>query len=376
MKKLALASVITLLLSGCGGGSDSSTQQAQTPSRVTGTIERVDLNNNTIEVNGYNFAVASVNYGDANLSLNELQPDMMVSIANNARAGAIVEMEPTIVGIISARNGDSFTVNGITLNFSGLSTEIDVNDWVMVSSLPTANNGYKVLSVVEFEAADLGNQIEVEGQISELTNTTFKLGAAITVDYSLANIEDNATLSDGQWVEVTGTGAIGAEFSASHIEVEDYDDLADDNEIEGVITWVNADKSLFELNRRGQFSVNGNTRFEDGSSDNLIAGTVIELTASNNIAIEIEFDDNDNDSDDNDWNKFEFEVTGEISNIDSSTDQISFEIKGNKITTDANTFYDDGLSADDLGQGGLFEVEGVIINGKNIAREIEREDNN
>ncbi|WP_251882167.1 DUF5666 domain-containing protein [Grimontia kaedaensis] len=52
----------------------------------------------------------------------------------------------------------------------------------------------------------------------------------------------------------------------------------------------------------------------------------------------------------------------------------SFEVLEQKIFTDANTEFDDGLDFDFL-EGEYVEVEGVIINGDYVAREIEREDN-
>ena len=373
MKKLALASVITLLLSGCGGGSDSSTQQAQTPSRVTGTIERVDNENKTIRVNGHDFNYNSAVYHGNELSATALQANMLVSIAPNTRAGMLVEMEPTLVGQITLGSAGKFSINGIELTFANLSSDIDSGDWVMVSSLPTATSGYKVLSVVEFEASDVPDQIEIEGPVSQLTESSFKLGAAITINYTSHELEPGVTLRDGMFVEVTALPSDTTTFDAESIEVEDYDDLADDNEIEGVITWVNADKSQFELNRRGQFVINSNTRFEDGSRNNLIAGTVIELTATNNIAIEIEFDDNDNDSD---WHQQDFEYCGSISNISHDNEGMltGFEIKSQAITVDALTFFDDGMTAASLTDGQLIEVEGLISGSQKLAREIELED--
>lgn len=375
MKKSALAAVITLLLSGCGGGSDSSTSQDQVPRHVTGTIERVDNVNKTITVNGHDFNFNRVGYAGETLTT-PLQENMMVSVSMAARSEVTVEMEPTLVGQITITNGTSFTVNGITLNFDLSTSDIENGDWVMVSSLPTAN-GYKVLSVVEFEQGEQPDQVEVEGLISNLdmNANTFKIGAAITVEFTNNVIEDNAELSDGQWVEVTGN-LDGANLTANTIEVEDYDDLEDDNEIEGVITWVNADKSRLELNRRGQFIVEASTRFEDGDSTNLIAGQIIELTAvqrnGKNVATEIEFDDNDNDSD---WGQQDFEHCGIIKNIqlDSKGGATGFEIGTHSIIIDAQTSYDDGLSIS-LTDGLLVEVEGLIINGKNIAREIELDD--
>ena len=56
------------------------------------------------------------------------------------------------------------------------------------------------------------------------------------------------------------------------MEVETYDDFDNDHEIGGIVTWVNSDKSQFELNVRGRFIVNAQTRFEDGSKANLYSG--------------------------------------------------------------------------------------------------------
>ncbi|MEZ9947100.1 hypothetical protein AB4331_19550, partial [Vibrio breoganii] len=81
---------------------------------------------------------------------------------------------------------------------------------VMVSSLPTANAGYKVLSVVKFEHSNLTESVEVEGLISDLNESTFKLGANLSVDYSIAHIDNDDSsngLSNGLWVEVTGSMA-------------------------------------------------------------------------------------------------------------------------------------------------------------------------
>ena len=378
MKKITLATLIGLILTGCGGGGgdDSTAPQPPVeikPQTVQGTINAVNVPANTIEVNGYSYDVASVAYGtDIQFSIKDLQKNMMVAVSTSSKAGALVQLEPTMVGKVTYidRANSTFVINGATLTFS-LDQNIDVNDWVMVSSLPQATEtglGYKVLSVVKFEHEGIVGQYEVEGRLSSLDKNyeQFTLGAATHVNYSGARIEDNATLQNGQWVEVKGQ-MNGDTFDASEVDVETYDASDNDNEIEGVVTWVSNDKSQFELNARGHFMVTGSTYFEDGTKANLNMGVMVEVTAVNGIAREIEFE-NDFDGDFGDaWH--EFEKKGVLANITAT----SFTVNGFNIEIDSQTIIDDNQKLVDL-DGFRVEVEGVIINGKNVAREIERED--
>ena len=372
MKKIILATLIGLVLTGCGGDDSTALQPPveTKPQAVQGTINAVNVPANTIEVNGYSYDVASVAYGtDTQFSIKDLQENMMVAVSTSSKAGALVQLEPTMVGKVTYidRANSTFVINGATLTFS-LDQNIDVNDWVMVSSLPQATEtglGYKVLSVVKFEHEGIVGQYEVEGRLSSLDKNyeQFTLGAATHVNYSGARIEDNATLQNGQWVEVKGQ-MNGDTFDASGVDVETYDASDNDNEIEGVVTWVSNDKSQFELNARGHFMVTGSTYFEDGTKANLNMGVMVEVIAVNGIAREIEFE---NDFDGDAWH--EFEKKGVLANITAT----SFTVNGFNIEIDSQTIIDDNQKLVDL-DGFRVEVEGVIINGKNVAREIERED--
>ncbi|PST94958.1 hypothetical protein C9I86_01470 [Photobacterium sp. NCIMB 13483] len=376
MNKITLAALIGLILTGCGGGGGDDSGSPQPPVEtkplaVQGTINAVNVSANTIEVNGYSYDVASVAYGaDTQYSIKDLQKNMMVAISTSSKAGALVQLEPTMVGMVTHidRANSTFVINGATLTFS-LDQNIDVNDWVMVSSLPQATEtglGYKVLSVVKFEHEGIANHYEIEGQISNLTDIQFNLGAGTNVDYSNARIEDNATLQNGQWVEVKGQ-MVGDTFDASEVDVETYDASDNDNEIEGVVTWVSNDKSQFELNARGRFMVTGSTYFEDGTKANLNIGVMVEVTAVNGIAREIEFENDFDGETGNQWR--EFEDKGIASSI---ADKGTFTVNRNLIHIDAYTEFDDGLNEDNLHDQRI-EVEGIIINGKKIAREIERD---
>ncbi|WP_297475054.1 DUF5666 domain-containing protein [uncultured Photobacterium sp.] len=377
MNKITLTALIGLILTGCGGGGGDDSTAPEPPIEikplaVQGTINAVNVPANTIEVNGYSYDVASIAYGkDTQYSIKDLQKNMMVAVSTSSKAGALVQLEPTMVGMVTHIDSanSTFVINGATLTFS-LEQNIEVGDWVMVSSLPQATEtglGYKVLSVVKFEHEGIVGQYEVEGRLSSLNenNKTFKLGAATQVRYTDNIIEDNATLQNGQWVEVKGQ-MIGDTFDASEVDVETYDASDNDNEIEGVVTWVSNDKSQFELNARGRFMVTSSTYFEDGTKANLNIGVVVEVTAVNGIAQEIEFE-NDFDGDFGDtWR--EFEKKGILANITAT----SFTVNGFKIEIDSQTIIDDNQKLVDL-DGSRVEVEGVIIGTRYVAREIDRD---
>ncbi|MFZ3406257.1 DUF5666 domain-containing protein [Vibrio chagasii] len=389
MRKLALITAISLVLAGCGGGSSdsSNTNEAQTPSSIQGTIDSVS--GDTIVVNGYSYQVGSANYAGEEVAIADLEKNMMVSISSNARSasthasGTQVGLEPTIVGLIANTNhvNGTFEVNGIPLTFSALSTEIEDGDWVMVSSLPAANAGYKVLSVVKFEHSNLTESVEVEGLISELDSNakTFKLGANLSVDYSNAHIDNDdysSELSNGLWVEVTGS-MTGSVLTANEVEVEDFDGVSNDTEIEGIITWVANDQSSFDLSYKGRFVVNNSTRYEDGNKSNLIVGSEVEVTTKkangDNVATEIEFE---HDDDAQDWNDNDIDLEGIVQSIDESA--LSFVIQttsGNQtVYVNHNTRYEDGLTFDTLTNQRV-EAETYKVNNQYIASEIEAEDN-
>ena len=384
MKKLLLLSVIGLTLSGCGGSDDNSAPTPMAnPSSVIGTVDSVNVKNNTVTVNGYSYQIADVTYGSTTLPTTYLQPKMMVQIGSNiSRSTAVnVQLEPTMIGIIRIIDANTFSLNGATLTFSGLSPEIETGNRVMVSSLPTANAGYKVLSVVKFDI-EFGEPDEIEGRISNIdANTrTFTLGANINVQYD----ERITSLQIGQWVEVEGAMQ-GADFVASKVEVENYDHFDGDNELEGIVTWVAKDQSEFTLNYRGSFVVDNATRFEDGLKTHLKQGVEVEvrsrMNAGKRIATIVEFDDMDSDQD-NEWDGKEFECEGVVSNLDQDAKTFTMprcengfdQVINNTVTIDAQTRFD-GILEQDIVNGSRIEVEGFIIDGQNIASEIEPEFN-
>lgn len=389
MKKLALVAAVGLALSGCGGSGDggsSSPQPAAKPSSAIGTVESVNKAKSTITVNGYTYRVSEVMYGSKETNLGAVQPNMMVQVGSGTEKSTeepvVVTLEPTMTGTVTAIDhvNKTFTVNGVELHFEGLSNEIDQGDWVMVSSLPTVDAGYKVLSVVKFDF-DYNGPDEIEGRISSIdaNNRTFKLGANTTVSYDRVD-----GLEVGQWVEAEGSMQ-GDLFVATEVEVENYDSLVGDNDVEGIVTWVANDYSQFSLNYRGNFAVDSATRFEDGTKADLKQGQEVEVTSvmKNGVrtATNVEIDGPDFDGDhDSNWQGKEFECEGVVSNYDVNTETFQVTrcendadqtMSNNTVVIDAQTRFE-GLSQHNL-NGSRVEVEGVIINSQNIAREVEAE---
>ncbi|HHX8335148.1 DUF5666 domain-containing protein [Vibrio diabolicus] len=393
MKKLALISVVGLALSGCGGSgggsnSDSTpTQPVVKPSVAIGSVEAVNAEENTLTVNGYTYHVSGVVYGDTSMQLADVEPKMMVQVGTDVRKasddGFLVTLEPTITGRVTAIDyvKKTFTVNGVDLQFDGLSDDIEINDWVMVSSLPTADAGYRVLSVVEIDVDNdyptLGSYYELEGRITSIDENagTFKLGTNITVSY-----DNISQLSTGQWVEVEGEMQNGV-FMANEVEVEGYDVISNDSDVEGIVTWVANDYSEFSLNYRGAFFIDNATRFEDGSKANLKQGQEVEVTSvmknGKRIATVIEFEQPDFD-DNNQWHGKEFECEGYVSNYDAEARTFDIErcendadqlLNNTTVVIDAHTRFQ-GIEELNL-NGARVEVDGVIINDQNIAREVE-----
>lgn len=375
MKKLVLVSLLGAVLAGCGGGGasdDKSENNNHQPNAAQGTIERVS--GNVITVNGHQYDVASVGYGHVDLSAAQLEPGMLITLsASPARAaGKHVQLEPTVTGLINITDPATgkFTVNGVELTYANLSPEIQNGDWVMVSSLPTATAGYHVLSVVKFEQPDLLGMFEVEGTVSNLTHSTFILGAALNVDYAGVVVE-GGELRNGLWVEVEGEyDSANNKITATEVEIETYDNIDNDTEIEGLLTWVANDKSAFELNYRGRFNVTSQTRFEDGNKNHLVQGTMVEVTTgASNIALEVEFDNDDNDT--GDWSDNDIELVGTPSSMSDA--DLSFIINSKTVFVNRFTEFDDGLRFETLGTQRV-EVEAYKVNGQLIASEIELAD--
>ncbi|WP_434355538.1 DUF5666 domain-containing protein [Parasalinivibrio latis] len=381
MKKLTYTSLLALALTGCGGSDGGSeSKPSSSVNAAYGSISQLDESNQRITVNGQSFAVNSIQLGNNSLSFDELENNVTVKVKTATRFGAAVQVDPTLVGQVTSIDTESNTlvVNGIHLHFTNLSRHIQLNDWVMVSSLPTANAGYHVLSVVKLDTAPHAG--EIEGLVANLTKSTFTIGAT-KINYANATIQEGLSLHNALWVEVDGFyEPTSREFRANYISRADLSDVTGDSEIEGVITWVANDYSSFDVNYRVRFAVNAATDFDDdGTKTDLRPGRLVEVESSQSgdtrMATEVEFEDWDFDDMDDAWDTLEFERTGIIEEFESgntTTVLLKSGMSNIVLTLDRMTEIEDGPLHNLFGRE--VEVEGIKIGETFLAREIEASD--
>ena len=221
MKKMALASLVAMALAGCGGGSGSGDAAVDTKTgRLDGQVANISHSNKTLTLNGYalHSEGAPVTYRDGVvLSFEQVVNGMRVQVDADDSRIETMKLDPSLTGVVSAINGNEFTVNGITMTFAGLAG-INVGDWVMVTTYPMADGTVEVVAVQK--VPDLG-LAEIEGPVSQLNTAakTFKIGS-VTVDYSNADVDDEDELANGAWVEAYGNMQ-GNTLVATEVDVED-----------------------------------------------------------------------------------------------------------------------------------------------------------
>lgn len=189
------------------------------------------------------------------------------------------------------------------------------------------------------------------------------------INYANARLE--GSLQEGAWVEVEGQQS-GASFLASEVEVEDTASF-NDMELEGTITWVNQDKSQFELNARTRLYVTTNTQFEDGNQANLVEGKLVDVDIQSMPqglwAREVEFEtSHDNGGVPPTLGK-KFELEGRAT-LDTNS---QLQINGFTFVIDARTQFDDGLTLESLEQKWI-QIEGVELTANQwLVKEVELE---
>lgn len=371
MKLKALTLLVSIALVGCGGsGSDSNDNIVKKSGNLDGQIQSLTPSTQSLSLHGEQLSAANakISYQGKTLQFSNLDEGMRVQLTANNGETNDIKLNPTLVGKVIKIDGTKVTVDGVTFEYK-LDDDIEVGDWVLVTGYTQADGSIKIVSVKEIAELD-NDQHEFEGVVAELddNNKRFKIGP-VEVDYSGASIDkdDDLKLENGSWVEVYGTFD-GSTFTAKKVELEDEQDYAD-QEVEGVLTWVNKGQTQIEINGRIRAEITAKTEFDDGKKSDLALGRWIEVdlqTQSDTLwAKEIEFGDDDK------IKGNEFDIEGMASNVNSQLKQ--FEVAGETIYVDAKTEFDDGITFDNL-DGQKVEVEGMIIDGRKMAKEIESND--
>ncbi len=331
---IALAVLSTLSLSACNIELTLDEETRETINKTsTGVINALG----ELEVNGvtYDTSKASVVLDGKDAEASDLRLGMVVSVTgteNDDGTGSalLIQYEDVTEGIVDSNNSDVDN----TLNIMGQTVHVDDktvfesnDDSILDLSDVNAGNivevsghtsGDGVIWATRIEVKkyqyDGGDEIEVKGKITGLTETTFNLGE-LKIDYERATlpVDFDLTQANNLYVEVSSKQGFN-EFNAliaDKIEIKGNGDIhvkyaSNDEEVElkGRITDVLSDTEI-EING-AVVMLSNDTKFENGNSDNLVNGLIVEVEGYIDAdgkfhATELEYerdDDRDNDRDD------------------------------------------------------------------------------
>lgn len=375
MKNLMIA-VSALSLAACGSSGANSGDSTAAPDQgngtnpivtpvttktTIGTVDSVSSTAFTVQDQSFNLSSSTVSYAKQNLASSVLTSGSKVRVTSDSSGQHKVELNPDLAGFISAIQGDTVQLNGQSLQLSN--HQLVTGDFVLVSLNPLQSS--EVTAVTKLSSAETPLYIELEGQISELNQTTQRFSVlGQQVDYSAAVIEDGP-IASGRWAEVYGQLSNGV-LKASEVDFEQFPDTAE-TEISGVISWVNENKTSFELNQRYSFNVTNATRFEQGSVNELQPGRFVEVTLNqqNNQSVltEVEFKNQSISTP----GSQRVEVTGTM-----AFDGTNLQLNGFSFAVNSLTELEDGLTLQTL-DGQYLQIEAVQrADGSITVKEVEK----
>lgn len=242
-------------------------------------------------------------------------------------------------------SGASITIDGVP----GIEADLEVGQVVTIRGTLDDSGSTGTAASLSFDDA-------VEGPISAIdpiAGTLTVLGQTVLVDAgtSFDGALSLAVLTIGDVVEVTGFVRSDGSISATRIEQKP---LGGEFEVTGTASNVSA--TMFEINNLVvDYSAAMLNDFPSGAPQNgqLVEAKGLALGGSGELlATRVEFKGNDFTGDDGD----RIEVEGFITRFVSATD---FDVEGLPITTNAQTVFEFGTSAD-LALNRKIEVEGNI----------------
>ncbi|RLA03980.1 MAG: hypothetical protein DRQ45_01795 [Gammaproteobacteria bacterium] len=417
LKITAIALAITSItgLTACGGGSgDSDSTNTSTGTSGSTITSGVVTGFGSIFVDGVEFETDSSSFslddGDDGPEDEEgLAVGMVVTVTGTVNADGVtgtadhIEFDDELEGIVNASNvgtegTGTMTIMGQTVVISTTTIfESDVagitgadlvvaGNVVEVSGFSSGDGTVYATRIEVKLAAHSGEEIEVKGIITNLTDTTFDLGE-LTVNFSTAMFDDDipdSTLSEGLYIEVKSiAGFVNGDLIASEIEMEGNGDMdldgdeGDEIELNGIVTAVNSD-TAFEIGGHTVI-ITKSTEFEHGNAGDINIGVSLEVEGGLNaggelVADEIELSIHD-----------DIEMEGNLEDINNPPGTVT--LLGKTIHITASTLLLDeqdeaGLvpvhffGLDDLNSGDYVEIDAYLEadSGKLIAIKLERDD--
>ena len=409
---LAIASIIGLTACG-GGGGDSDSTGTSTPSNsiTSGVVTGFG----SVFVDGVEFETDSSSFSlddgdDGREDEDGLAVGMVVSVTGTVNADGVtgtathIEFDDELEGIVTANTvgadgigtmtvmGQTVIVDSTTIfesDVAGISSvDLVVADNVVEVSGFSSGDGNVYATRIEVKLAiHSGEEIEVKGIITNLTDTRFDLGG-LTVDFSIAMFDDNipgGTLIEGLYVEIKSTDGFNGsgELIASEVELEDDGDMdlegdeGDEVELHGVVTAVNSD-TTFEIGGHTVI-ITDFTSFEHGTADNIIVGVSLEVEGALNAFDELVADEIELGIDD------DIEMQGSLEGVNVPPGTVT--LFGKTIYVNASTLLldeqDEGglvpehfFGLDDLNIGDKVEIDAYVEpdSGNLVAAKLERDD--
>ncbi len=385
-----------------GGGGSTSPPPPSSPGPGTDVIRGVITGFGSVFIDGtrFNTDAATFSKDDDEVTQDDLSVGMVVELQGDldARTATMVKFEEDIKGPVDAVSADELTVMGQTVVITPQTifddsldpATINVGDLLEISGLRGVNDALEA-TYIEDKTGDAINAYKVIGQVRDHDGTarTFRIGGLV-VDYSVAELDDIAALSDGMTVEVkdsnlaynpgdltllatkvepAGLGQGGLPDDDDDNGGNDGDDRDDDDreyQVEGLITVI-VDDTTFELG--GIVVHHGtNTQFVFGDATKLAVGTKVQVegvTGDNGSinAVKIKFSDN----------SARIDGVIELTNMDDNT-LVVFGVTV-VVGSDAEIEDDEGLiSFADLSAGDFVEVEGSATENRVFASEVERDE--
>ncbi|VAW57038.1 hypothetical protein MNBD_GAMMA07-1419 [hydrothermal vent metagenome] len=401
LKKTILAVSIAMLTACGGSGNNSDIAPVASTSTIEGVITgfgsiyvngvEYETDNASIEIDGNPSIETSLGIGDVVVLQGSINADGLTGVAN--RVSSVDELEGYVLDLSNLNVGvGSINVMGQVVNITidtvfdsntlNSIDELSINDIVEISGFSDGNGNILATRVETQQSAD---NVELKGVISNLDidALVFTIGT-LTIDFSSA-FEVPAILNNGLLVEVktqtvlTGSLIDGFVLIASQVEIEDDGGFEFDEGVEierqGLVSDVTDTTFLFN----GELIQIASLKVDDdfASLENGMLITAEGFIDANGVFI-IEKIENIELSD------FEFEglVTAKTETEVTVTNngvEITFIVNNSTRLMDEQ---DEGVtpirffSLADVALGEYLTLKYFVdINGKNIATELEREDN-
>ncbi len=291
-----------------GGGHIQATRikkllDTSTATRITGIVS--DLGGGAFKIGGItiSYASASVLPQGVNLAAGQLvnvwSPDP--PSGNTVTADVIrvrtlqgVTGTATVAGLVTGLDGNRFTLSGIDVDASGLSSlSLSNGQYVVAIGTPDASTGELVASSIRTTPSQK-SEVELKGTITaydSVARTLVVRGVPLAFDN---DTQIEGALAIGAYVEVHGE-ITGSVVLATEIHIEDSAPEGGTVEYHGIVSAVTG--SSFTLTSGGVpylATLADNVGYEDGTAADLVDGASVEVqataTASGLLVYAIEFE--------------------------------------------------------------------------------------